>query len=232
MEGRSSMDQLTRGRIPTRYPGYAERQFATPMERRPEILPQSTDYCESFILTAMFTRKLKNRKVCGVDSCEGNRTVEILKYTSLHFHVYHHRCPLQQVIDEKWSGWFSYVYHGIAYVLMPFLFLVMRRNPVRGMLFPMSINCRSFINIELTARKIHDFVDLNYHRVMRTRSSYFYSCQQNMGHSCFTRGNPPGRCSIGIADWCSPNQDFVWGFALMLSGLCCCALVLRYNPMR
>ncbi len=28
------------------------------------------------------------------------------------------------------------------------------------------------------------------------------------------------------------NQDFVWGFALMLSGLCYCALVLRYNPMR
>nr|VZI10258.1 unnamed protein product [Spirometra erinaceieuropaei] len=28
------------------------------------------------------------------------------------------------------------------------------------------------------------------------------------------------------------NQDFVWGFALMISGLCYCFLVIRYDPLR
>ncbi|KAL5970317.1 hypothetical protein TSMEX_001936 [Taenia solium] len=69
--------------------------------------------------------------------------------------------------------------------------------------------------VELTARTIQDF---GVKRIWATVTSLIIS---------FVVG-VPSAVSIDILS----NQDFVWGFGLIVSGLCYCALVVWYNPIR
>ncbi|VDD74023.1 unnamed protein product [Mesocestoides corti] len=69
--------------------------------------------------------------------------------------------------------------------------------------------------IELTARTIQDF---GVKRIWATSASLVITFLVGV----------PSAVSIEILT----NQDFVWGFALMISGLCYCGLVIHYNPLR
>ncbi|KAL7060402.1 hypothetical protein AAHC03_09723 [Spirometra sp. Aus1] len=69
--------------------------------------------------------------------------------------------------------------------------------------------------IELTARTIQDF---GVRRTYATIASLIVT---------FLVGVPSAIDLRALT-----NQDFVWGFALMISGLCYCFLVIRYKPMR
>ncbi|KAH9284010.1 putative sodium-dependent transporter [Echinococcus granulosus] len=69
--------------------------------------------------------------------------------------------------------------------------------------------------IELTARTIQDF---GVKRIWATVGSLV---------ATFLVG-VPSAISVNILS----NQDFVWSFALMISGLCYCGLVIYYNPVR
>ncbi|VDK37142.1 unnamed protein product [Taenia asiatica] len=69
--------------------------------------------------------------------------------------------------------------------------------------------------IELTARTIQDFgVKRQYATIAALIVSFLVGV--------------PSALSIDVLQ----NQDFVWGFALMISGLCYCVLVIRYNPVK
>ncbi|VDK37141.1 unnamed protein product [Taenia asiatica] len=69
--------------------------------------------------------------------------------------------------------------------------------------------------IELTARTIQDF---GVKRLWATVGSLVVTFLVGV----------PSAISINILS----NQDFVWSFALMISGLCYCALVISYNPVQ
>ncbi|VDN14326.1 unnamed protein product [Dibothriocephalus latus] len=69
--------------------------------------------------------------------------------------------------------------------------------------------------IELTARTIQDFgVKRNYATIASLIVTFLVGV--------------PSAIDLRILT----NQDFVWGFALMISGLCYCYLVVRYKPLR
>ncbi|VDL91953.1 unnamed protein product [Schistocephalus solidus] len=69
--------------------------------------------------------------------------------------------------------------------------------------------------IELTARTIQDF---GVNRTNATIASLVVTFLVGV----------PSAVNLRILT----NQDFVWGFALMISGLCYCLLVVRYDPLR
>ncbi|KAL5109113.1 hypothetical protein TcWFU_006661 [Taenia crassiceps] len=69
--------------------------------------------------------------------------------------------------------------------------------------------------IELTARTIQDFGVKRHHATIAALIVSFLV-------------GVPSALSIDVLQ----NQDFVWGFALMMSGLCYCVLVIRYNPAK
>ncbi|VDM31698.1 unnamed protein product [Hydatigera taeniaeformis] len=109
---------------------------------------------------------------------------------------------------------------GLTFTWIPVL---MSRLGVAGrVLCALFFLCLSFAGvtsmigyIELTARTIQDF---GVKRHLATIAALIVSFLVGV----------PSALSIDVLQ----NQDFVWGFALMISGMCYCALVIRYNPVK